>query len=396
MYSVQLLFWLSLAILFYCYIGYGIIAAFFALLRRIFRSRTHAAIPAETLPVTLIVTAYREENILQQKIDNILQLEFPREQLKVILVLDEPDPSSLELLKNYPFIELIVQPERQGKYAAIRKAMERVTTPVVVFSDANSLLNPGALKKILVHYGDKRIGAVAGEKKILYQQQHSAVGQAEGWYWEYESFMKKLDAGLYTVVGAAGELFSIRTSLFQPLQQDIVLDDLVVSMQVCMQGYKIAYEKGAFASELPSFSLAEEEKRKVRIAAGAFQSLSFLKDLLHPFYHPMVFFQFMSRRLFRWVLGPLSLIVLLFTNIFLAASHDRSIYYQYFIYLQLGFYGIAFIGYLLIRSGRTAGISSIPFYFLFMNYCLARGFIRFISGKQSVKWEKAVREAASY
>lgn len=347
------------------------------------------------MPLTLIVSAYKEENILRQKIENILQLSYPRHLLQVIFVIDEPDPADVDLLKDYPWITLILESERKGKYAAIKKAMARVKTPIVVFSDANSQLNPEALEKMVGHYTDNKVGAVAGEKKILYQQEHSAVGQAEGWYWRYESFMKKLDAGFYTVIGAAGELFSIRTGLFQPLQDTVILDDLVISLQVCMQGYKIAYEPGAFAAELPSVSLKEEEQRKIRIAAGAFQSLHLLSSLFNPFKHPLLFFQFISRRFFRWVLGPLALFLLLLTNIYIVSLPLQSGIFLWFLYTQLFLYFLAFWGYVLIRSGRPAGICNIPFYFLFMNYCLFKGFFRFTRGSQTVLWQKVVRREAA-
>jgi cellulose synthase/poly-beta-1,6-N-acetylglucosamine synthase-like glycosyltransferase len=309
-------------------------------------------------------------------------------------VVDEPDQHSLDIIGEYPRIQKIVQAERTGKYAAICRAMGSVTTPVVVFSDANCKINTLSLRKMMRHYSDPKVGAVAGEKKIVYRELHSALGQAEGWYWEYESLMKKWDAGLYTVTGAAGELFSIRKELFQPLHEPVILDDLVISLQVCMQGYRIAYEPAAFASELPSATLQEEEKRKIRIAAGAFQSLHILKDLLHPFRFPVLFFQFLSRRLFRWIISPLFLILLLFTNAWLVIISASYPFYSFFLGLQVFFYLLALTGFLFIRSGRNAGIAGIPFYFLFMNYCILRGFFRFIGRKQPVKWEKAQRQTA--
>ena len=174
--------------------------------------------------------------------------------------------------------------------------MREVDTPLVIFSDANTMLNEACVKKIVTHYANERTGGVAGEKKILRNQDVSAVGEAEGLYWQYESFMKKLDAGLNTVTGAAGELFSIRTALFKELKDDLILDDFVISMQICLQGYSIAYEPGAFAIESPSASLADEEKRKVRISAGAYQSVGYLKECLNIFKHPLLSFQYLSRR----------------------------------------------------------------------------------------------------
>ena len=390
--TVQILFWLSLGILFYGYIGYGIIAGLITLLKEPFKGRKRID-PVSEIPLTIIVTAYQEEAVLPQKIDNILSLDYPKDLLKIIFVIDEPSPTTIELFAVSPFIRLVQQPVRTGKYKAIKKAMELVDTPVVIFSDANSILNPKALRKIVPHFADEKTGAVAGEKKILYQQQHSAVGQAEGWYWKYESFMKRLDSGLYSVVGAAGELFAMRTTLFYPLEGPVILDDLVISMQACLKGYRISYEPEAYASELPSASLFEEEKRKTRIASGAFQSIKLLSKVLNPFYRPVLFFQFLSRRIFRWIFGPLSMLLLLLTNAYLVYVQNIKGNYETFVYIQFVLYFMALVGFLLIRKGRHAGLCNIPFYFIFMNYCMIKGFFRNLDRQPEVNWEKVQRQS---
>jgi cellulose synthase/poly-beta-1,6-N-acetylglucosamine synthase-like glycosyltransferase len=278
------------------------------------------------LPVTIIITAYNEEEVLEQKIKNTLAIDYPADQLHIIFITDGSSDDPSKLFKHYPSITLLHQAERKGKYAAIKRAMQKVRTPFVVFSDANTMLNKECIRNIIPHYADKKIGAVAGEKKITGNKKISAAGEAERMYWKYESFMKKLDAGLHTVTGAAGELFSIRTELFKALDDEVILDDFVISMQVCLQGYKIAYAPDAFATELPSASLAEEEKRKLRISAGAYQSISYLKDCLNIFKYPLLSFQFISRRLLRWVFCPPMLIVLLLTNILVVFLHTGPIY----------------------------------------------------------------------
>src|SRR6185436_14213322 len=217
----------------------------------------------------------------------------------------------------------------------------------------------------------------AGEKKIINDQHSSAVGEAEGIYWNYESFMKKQDAAFNTVVGAAGELFSIRTKLFPILNDNIILDDFIISMKICLQGYKIRYEPGAFATEFPSASLTEEKKRKIRISAGAYQSIGYLKSALNFFKYPMLSLQYVSRRLLRWIFCPVMLVVLLAATIVLAIR-GSDVFYSIFLYMQLFFYMAAFIGGLIIQSGRRPGILTIPFYFVFMNYCLVKGFIKFM------------------
>ena len=345
------------------------------------------------LPVTLIVTACDEEQVLDQKIKNTLAINYPADKLKIIFVTDGSSDGSMQLISQYPSITLLHQQERKGKFAAIKRAMQWVDTPVVIFSDANTMLNKESIECIASHYHDPKIGGVAGEKKIFLNHHISAVGEAEGLYWQYESFMKKLDAGFNTVVGAAGELFSIRTNLFKEFDDSLILDDFVISMQVCLQGYKITYEPGAFATELPSVSLYEEEKRKVRIAAGAYQSIGYLKSCLNIFKYPLLSFQFFSRRLLRWIFCPVMLAILFFTNIFIISKYQQSDFYLWFMYAQAAFYLLAFAGWLFVRKGRKLGWLAIPFYFVFMNYCLIKGFIKFLKGRQTVLWEKSLRQA---
>lgn len=384
-------FWCSLGVLFYCYLGYGIIVFLLNNIRVLFARRPNNE-EGEWPSVSLIISAYNEDAVLEQKIHNSLAIDYPKEKLNIFFVTDGSNDASVNLINDHPAVQLLHQPERQGKYAAIKRAMRWVQTPVVVFSDANCMLNPECLKKMMLHYTDPRVGGVAGEKKILRNNYASAVGEAEGMYWQYESFLKKMDAELYTVAGASGELFSIRAPLFREMPDEVILDDFIISMQVCLQGYVIKYEPDAFATESPSASLAEEEKRKVRISAGAYQSIGYLKECLNIFKHPLLGFQYISRRLLRWVFCPLMLVSLLVSNIMIAGNLYHP-FYKSMLLLQVIFYVFAFLGWLFVRSGKRAGLFTIPFYFVFMNYCLVRGWLRFIKGKQTVLWEKSLRQA---
>ena len=385
-------FWISLSVLFFCYIGYGLVLFLFNNIRKVLDSGKEGKQQTEWLPVTLIIPAYNEIRVLEQKIRNTLAIDYPANKLRVIIVTDGSTDGSEAIIKKYPSVLLLHKTERKGKLAAIKRAMQQVKTPVVVFSDANAILNKECIQKIVGHYKDPAIGGVAGEKKIINDLHQSAVGEAEGIYWNYESFMKKQDADFNTVVGAAGELFSIRTELFPQLNDNIILDDFVISMKVCLQGYKIKYEPEAFATELPSASLAEEEKRKVRISAGAYQSIGYLISALNIFKYPLLSFQYISRRLLRWVFCPLMLVVLLVTNILIVTTNEPQIIYIVFLLAQVFFYAASFAGWLIIRSGKRAGILTIPFYFVFMNYCLVKGFIKNLKGKQTVLWEKSLRQ----
>jgi biofilm PGA synthesis N-glycosyltransferase PgaC len=387
------LFWVSLTVLFYCYAGYGIFVFLLNTLKRpfVYRKKKNGSFPE--LPVTIIITAYNEEPVLEQKIKNTLAIDYPAALLHIIFITDGSTDDSHKFFNRYPFITLLHQPERKGKYAAIKRAMQKVQTPVVIFSDANTMLNKECIQKIIPHYQDEKVGGVAGEKKIINSKLISSAGEAERMYWKYESVMKRLDAGLNTVTGAAGELFSIRTGLFKELDDEVILDDFIISMQVCLQGYKIVYEPGAFAAEMPSASLAEEEKRKVRISAGAYQSIGYLKDCLNIFKYPVLGFQFISRRLLRWILCPPLLIVLLLTNILIVFRYPHPDFFSLLLYAQAVFYILALSGWIMARSGKKTGILTIPFYFIFMNYCLSKGFVKFMKGRQSVLWEKSLRQA---
>lgn len=386
----QLIFFVSLAVLFYSYLGYGGLLWIFTRNRKAYQSGDHEA---EWPAISIVIAAYNEAAILEQKLSNTLSIDYPAHRLKIVLVTDGSTDDSTTLAQRYPSIQLIHQPLRQGKYAAICHAMQQVNTPLVVFTDANTLLNPECLKRIVAHYQDPTVGGVAGEKKIRLDAHNSAVGQAEGLYWHYESFMKKMDARFYTAVGAAGELFSIRTSLFTPDKEAWILDDFMIAMQVCLKGYKMAYEPGAFATEAPSVSLAEEQKRKVRIAAGAYQAAAHLGKALDLFRFPRLTFQYFSRRILRWFVCPPALLLLLISNGALVYLSPENVFYKWMLALQGIYYLLSLAGWFLLRTGKKAGILSIPYYFLFMNFCLIRGFLLYKQGKQSVLWEKAERQA---
>ena len=390
--ATLLLFWIGLAILFYCYAGYGLVLFAMEKIRGLFSTRPKKQRREEAfLPVTLIVTAFDEEEVLKKKIENSLAIDYPSEKLNIIFITDGSADSSPSLVKRYESIRLMHQPERQGKSAAIKRAMRFVQTPIVIFSDANSMLNKDCIKHMMPHYRSSAVGAVAGEKKII-KNDRSAVSKAEGLYWQYESFMKKRDAGLYTVTGAAGELYSIRTGLFRQISDEVILDDFVISLQVCLRGCRIAYEPRAFASEVASASLGEEEKRKVRIAAGAYHSLGYLSDCLNIFKYPLLGLQFISRKILRWIVCPLLLPFLLFANILIVSNQPAGGFYYWFLIAQALLYTTALAGWIIIRKGKNVPVFTIPFYFLFMNYCQVKGFIKFISGKQTVLWEKSLRQ----
>ena len=269
--------------------------------------------------------------------------------------------------------------------------MGHVHTDVVVFTDANTMLNRDALQKICRHYANERTGAVAGEKRVAMNTTDDASAAGEGFYWKYESALKRWDSELYSVVGAAGELFSIRRSLYEPVPADTILDDFMISMRVAAKGYRVVYEPEAYATESASANVGEELKRKIRIAAGGIQSIVRLGALLNPFRYPVLSFQYISHRVLRWVLTPFLLIIGLLLNSLLVMNGAPVIYHA-LLMAQVLFYLLAFIGLLMERRQLRIKALFIPYYFCVMNYAVLAGIVRYFNGRQSAVWEKVQRK----
>jgi cellulose synthase/poly-beta-1,6-N-acetylglucosamine synthase-like glycosyltransferase len=345
----------------------------------------------ENLPsVTLIVAAYNEENIIDKKIRNTLALTYPADRIEYIFITDGSTDSTPSAVAKYQHIKLMHSPERSGKINAVHRAMKEVTTEVAIFTDANTFLNKEALIKITRHYEDERVGAVSGEKRVEITNVSDATA-GEGFYWKYESALKKLDSQLYSVVGAAGELFSIRTKLYEPVPADTILDDFMISLLIAAKHYRIVYEPDAFALETSSENTFEELKRKVRIAAGGIQSILRLHALLNPFKFPVLSFQYISHRVLRWTVTPFCMIIAFLLNIAILFSSSNYLY-RYLFLGQLLIYGAALIGWLFERKEIKIKAVFIPFYFCMMNYAVLAGMVRFASNKQNAAWDKARRK----
>ena len=390
---VKFFFLFSILVVFYSYIGYGILLYLLLKIKRLFFPRFPTPLAGDFEPeVSLVVSAYNEEDFIERKIKNSLEIDYPAGKLRWIFITDGSNDATPEIIRHHPQIVLLHQPERKGKVAAMNRAIKHVQTPYTIFSDANTLLNASSVREIMKHYADPRVGGVAGEKKIITRQKDKAAGAGEGIYWKYESLLKKLDSDFYSVVGAAGELFSVKTDLFHQAAEDTIIEDFVQSLQICMEGYVIRYEPRAFAVETASASMREEQKRKIRIAAGAFQAMVILKRLFNLFRYPVLSFQFISHRVLRWTLCPLCLFICFSTNAYLVYQGTSRIYEVVFLF-QIVFYTLAWTGWVLAARNLKWKILYIPYYFLFMNLSVFLGFFRFIRKKQTAVWEKAARHA---
>jgi cellulose synthase/poly-beta-1,6-N-acetylglucosamine synthase-like glycosyltransferase len=394
---VSILFWIGVFIIFYAYLGYGLLLFIIIKVRRLLGKNRLSIEQVDFEPeVTLLVAAYNEKDYVDMKVKNSLSLDYPKEKLRLVWVTDGSDDGTPDLLAKYPEVNVLHQPERKGKIAAMNRAARLVETPIVVFSDANTILGEKSIRLIVDAFKNPKVGCVSGEKRILQKETEGAAGAGEGLYWKYESTLKKWDAEWYSVVGAAGELFAVRTELLEEVEPDTLLDDFIISLRIAMKGYTIQYNPEAYAAETSSLSVKEELKRKIRISAGGIQSIIRLRKLLNIFKYGTLSFQYISHRVLRWSLAPLSLLLILILNLFLSIreiQQNQPGLYTVIMVLQLLFYLAALTGWILENRKLKVKVLFVPYYFFIMNYSVYLGFFRYLRRTQSVNWDRAKRAA---
>jgi poly-beta-1,6-N-acetyl-D-glucosamine synthase len=388
----ELLFWLAAGLVTYTYVGY---AALVGLLARLRPQMPAAPLQVDeyTPAVTLVVPAYNERAVIERKVANCRALEYPAGQLHMLFVTDGSTDGTPEALAAYPEITVLHAPQRLGKPAAMNRAMRTMMankpTPITVFTDANTEINAAAIRRLVRHFADPTVGCVAGEKRVHAAPVDQAASSGESLYWRYESAVKRWESTLGNVMGAAGELFAIRTDCYEPLPGDALIDDFMLSFRIAMQGKRLVYEPDAYALEHASASVAEEWKRKRRIAAGGIQSILWLRALLNPLRYGLLSWQYVSHRVLRWTVTPLALVLLLPLNGWLAWR--RGGLYALLLAAQTLFYGAAWLGWRLEQRQTRVKLLFVPFYFTLMNLAVFAGLARFVRGRQDVRWERARR-----
>lgn len=392
---LKLFFWICFFILFYTYLGYGSLLFILNIIKKVFFKPQNKNNTSGYEPdVCLFVTAYNEKDYAQKKVENSLSLDYPKEKIQYLWITDGSDDGTPELLRKFDQLEVHHLPERRGKMHAMNRGMKFVKAPIVIFSDTNTRLGIEAVREIVACFSDLNVGCVAGEKRIVDNEEDAAAGAGEGIYWKFESWLKRMDSDLNSAVGAAGELFAIRTELFEKVEQDTILDDFIISLRIAQKGFRIAYSPNAYAEETASLNVNEELKRKIRIAAGGIQTIFRLKSLFNPFKFGLLTWQYLSHKVLRWTLAPVSLFLLPILNIAILVENSffqTLNFYSLFLVLQMFLYLLVFVGWYLENNKLRLKFLFIPYYFVAINYAEIRGILRFLKGKQAVTWEKAKR-----
>lgn len=304
--------------------------------------------------------------------------------VQVIVITDGSTDKSETIAASFPGITTLHQPERKGKAAAINRAAAVAVHGVLIFTDANTFLNETSVEAIMAALSENTTGAVCGEKRIqpLPQKKH-----AESVYWKYESMLKKLESATGSVVGAAGELFAVKKECFEPIPENIILDDFWLSIRIRQKGFRIVYEPNATATEQPPQTLEDDFTRRTRIAAGVWQWMNTYGSFRQIIKQPFFSWQFFSHRFCRWFVAPVCFLLLPVANIFIIV-HSHYLFFQITFLLQALFLLCAVIGTIPFMRQRF-GLFGFSFYFIFAHTCLLSGY--FSNRKYTVLWKKAPR-----
>ena len=377
----EFIFWLSLGTILYTYVIYPLELI---LLVKAKRSNRRSVESADLPSVTVVVSVFNEEKVLEDRIRNLGMIDYPEEKITFLFGSDGSNDRTNEILqrcKSRNFCAKVFE-ERRGKNEVLNELIPQADGEVVVLSDANTSYEPETIKKLVRHFSDRSIGAVCGEL-VLESSKKTVGGLGEVMYWTYENNLKRFESEYRTTLGATGAVFAIRKELFRPLPRGkAVAPDFIIPMAIVKQGFRIWYEPEALAYEQTSNLVSNEFRRKVRIAARNFHGIPEFASLLHP-RHGFVSFALWSRKILRWCV-PLLLLSILVTSGILAAT---SGFYRGLLIGEAAFRLAAFIGFVSERLRLDIGFLGLPYYFIAVNTALLVGLIKVILGGQSQTWE---------
>ena len=377
----EFIFWFSTGLVFYIYFGYPLTMLILAKL-----SRKSPVNKKDFTPlVSLIIPAYNEEKVIREKLRNSLSLDYPQDRLEIIVIsdcsTDRTDKITNEFMPRG--VKLIVQEERKGKIAALNKAVPQAKGEIIVFSDANSIYEKEAIKKLVRNFNDGRVGCVCGELKYITPNASSSLAQlGEILYWRYEKFLKKKESRLHSLLILNGSIYAIRKELFLPIEETLA-DDFVNSMQIAAKGWSMIYEPEAVAVEKASSLIKEQFKQKSRIIAQGYKATAKLSKVIFSSGWLRIF-EFLFHKLLRWLV-PLFLASIFVSNLFLLNYQ----FYQVVFILQSIFYLFALIGRVLQKRKKGMKIFYVPFYFCMVNLASVVGLFDFLTNRQKGIWEKA-------
>lgn len=368
---MKILFWVSAGALVYHYFGYPLLIGVLSKLRK-----TVAYSPSIYPTVTLLISVFNEEEVLPQRLENCLALDYPRDKLRILVVSDGSTDDTHRIVREFGCrgIDLAVVEGRVGKIEALNRVIPRLDGEIIVFTDANSMLHPSAIKNLVLPFSDSGVGAVCGELRL------TGSPGAEGVYWRYEKAIKQFESNVSSMTVLNGALYALRRELHRPMNP-LAPNDFQHPLQVVLQGYRSVYQPLALAFEPGGADAALEAKRRVRIISRSWRGLLSHAQALNPFKTGFFSFQLLSHKLLRW-LGPLFMAAAFGANLALA----ESAFYRVILLLQGAFYGMAALGFFLDRLKVRSPLTYLPYYFCLINWAALKGLVRVILGRESATW----------
>ncbi|MFY0522344.1 glycosyltransferase family 2 protein [Archangium gephyra] len=343
---------------------------------------------ASELPrVSLVVAAYNEASCIDEKLRNSLALDYPAQRFEVLIGSDGSTDGTDERVQQCTDerVRLSAAP-RGGKTSVLNRCIPMAKGDIVLLSDANTMIEPEAVQRLVRHFEDPEVGAVCGQLRLY---NPTKAEYEESTYWTYESLIKFYEGKRGAVVGANGGLYAIRRSLFNALPPSTIVDDFVIPLRILEKGYKVVYEPEAVAHEETTEDYDKEFGRRARIAAGNFQSLRMVPGLLSPL-SGFPAFAFWSHKLLRWC-APALMALALVANLFLLSSP----LYKLTLAGQVLFYALAYLGKKGLLKGSARRVASVAYYFVTMNLAIVVGFWRFLRNTQRAAWDRTARVPSS-
>lgn len=345
--------------------------------------------PAQQWPmVSLIIPAHNEEQILTAKLENALSLEYPPERLEIIVASDGSSDGTVSIARQFAGkgVRVLDVAHWRGKACILNDAVQQARGEVLCFCDANVMFRPDALRKLVSRLREERVGAVSGDVRL--QSDESNFGRGERLYYRLERWLQRGETRFGSMMGVDGGMYVLRRELFRPLPADTILDDLVLSMQVIRQRQRVVYEPAAIATENGTPQARQEFRRRLRVAAGAVQSV--LRGEFPPLSRPVLLWQYASHKLLRW-LGPLWLLLLLVANVLLV---NQAAIYQLTLAAQAAVYLLAGCAVVSIRFRQTTP-GGIPFYIVLSHLAMGMGLLLGLFRRQRGQWQRTERLPAS-
>lgn len=396
LYVISVLFWISLLLFLWTYFGYPFMMYAWA------KIRPHKIEREDWEPtVTLLIPAYNEIDVIERKLENAVNLNYPKDKLEVMLIDDGSDDGTLDVARRYVEqhgITLIEKENRSGKMSSVNLGFEHAKGDIVILSDASPSYEADSIRILIRPLADESVGVVVGTLAVW--DAENSVAKPAGLYWKYEAALRGWETKTGSTVAVHGNMFATRKTLFKPLTAGTINDEFSIAMEVLRAGKRVVYERDAVSYDDVSVTMEDEFKRRVRINAGRYQALFSAGYLNAPTFD--ITFRLFSHKLLR-PLTPLLMLGMLLGNLvalFWVAAPFRHIglltgWWAAFLWAgQMVFYGLALLGWLLERQNRRNRLLNVIYFFVSSNVAALFGLWRWIRGSQKVTWQKRTSVAS--